>query len=51
VMQLGGALDGRNTAAERERIKPGTSQWRHNLKDGGAKYTFLPQSLTIIRFN
>jgi hypothetical protein len=50
VTELGGALYVRNTAGEPQRIKPAEVKWRQPPKDGIGKYTFPPQSFTVIRF-
>jgi hypothetical protein len=51
VMELAGPLDGRNTAQEPQRITSKPKQWRYEIKEGAARYTFAPQSFTIIRFS
>jgi DUF1680 family protein len=50
VEELTAPLDARNTAAEPRRIKPTQRDWRHDMSDGIAAYTFPPHSFTIIRF-
>jgi alpha-L-arabinofuranosidase len=50
VEELAGPLDAVNTAANPERIKPRSFDWRHAVRDGGTTYTFPPNSLTVIRF-
>ncbi len=49
VVTLTGALDAVNPPEEPQRIAPRESQWRHDLKDGEAAYTFPPYSFTILR--
>jgi hypothetical protein len=50
VVTLSGSLSDVNTPEEPEKIAPRESQWRHNLTDGKASYTFPPYSYTILRF-
>jgi hypothetical protein len=50
VEELAGLPDAVNTAADPERIKPRSFDWRHALTTGGATYTFPPYSFTVIRF-
>ena len=49
VETLAGALEAANTAAEPDRIKPGRSEWTHDLAGGKATYSFPPRSITMIR--
>jgi alpha-L-arabinofuranosidase len=48
--ELVGPLDATNTAEEPTRIEPKRREWRHDLKNGAALYTFPPHSFTILRF-
>jgi alpha-L-arabinofuranosidase len=50
VEELAGPLEAVNTAADPERIKPRSFDWRHALRDGAATYRFPPYSFTVIRF-
>jgi len=50
VTELGGALDARNTAAEPQRIKPQTWHWRPQAAKDGLRYSFSPQSFTVMHF-
>jgi hypothetical protein len=50
VVTLSGAPNDVNTPEEPEKIAPRESQWRHELKDGKASYSFPPYSFTILRF-
>ncbi|HEV8291297.1 MAG TPA: hypothetical protein VGP94_05220, partial [Tepidisphaeraceae bacterium] len=50
VLELAGPLDARNTANERERIKPKHTAWPHGIKDGSLAYEFAGHSFTVIRF-
>ena len=51
VTELAGPLNATNTAAERERIKPKTVDWRHGMKDGVMKYELARQSFTVIHLH
>jgi hypothetical protein len=50
VEELAGPMEAVNTAADPERIKPRSFDWRHALREGGATYSFPPYSFTVIRF-
>jgi hypothetical protein len=50
VEQLAGPLEGANTAAEPDRIRPRRSEWVHEMGGGGeSTYSFPPRSIAIIR--
>jgi hypothetical protein len=48
--ELVAPLQAANTAASPERVKPVRVEWRHEMKDGEAKYQFAPLSFTVLRF-
>ncbi len=48
---LAGPLDAKNSDSKIDGIKPTHIEWRHNMKDGVAGYTFLPYSFTVIQLN
>jgi hypothetical protein len=50
VTELAGRLDARNTAEQPRAIVPQTRLWKHALKNGDTRYTFLPYSVTVIRW-
>jgi len=50
VAELSGPLDAVNTAAHPEGLVPRQGEWRHSLKDGQARYTFPPRSVTVLRW-
>jgi hypothetical protein len=50
VEELAGPPEAVNTAADPERIKPRSFDWRHAFANSGATYTFPPYSFTVIRF-
>lgn len=50
VTELAGPLKAFNTADAPARIKPQQREWRHELKDGAAFYTFPADSFTVLRF-
>ncbi len=50
VTELAGPLQAVNTAARPYAIVPQSREWRHALNDGTVRYTFLPYSVTVIRF-
>ncbi len=49
VAELAAPLDARNTAEEPGRVRPQTSEWRVEFKDGGARRIFPPYSFTVLR--
>lgn len=48
VTELSGPLEARNTAAQPNAIVPQSRQWPHALKDGNTRYTFPPNSVTVL---
>ena len=48
--ELAGPTDAANTAEEPERIQSRRVEWKHEMKDGTAGYTFPSHSFTVIRF-
>ena len=49
VEQLSGRLDLVNTAENPRAITPSRFEWRHEMKNGAAHYTFSAYSFTVIR--
>ena len=49
VTELVGPLGAENTAAQTNAVVPHARQWLHALKDGHARYTFPPYSVTVLR--
>jgi alpha-L-arabinofuranosidase len=50
VTELSGSLDSANTADEPRAVLPQQRQWTHAFKDGTTRCTFLPYSITVLRF-
>lgn len=50
VTELSGALDARNTAAHPSAIVPRARPRKHALTNGDTRYTFLPYSVTVLRW-
>jgi Alpha-L-arabinofuranosidase C-terminal domain/Domain of Unknown Function (DUF1080) len=50
VIEISGPLDASNSANKTNAIIPKQSQWTHEMKEGKARYTFPPNSFTIIRW-
>jgi hypothetical protein len=50
VTELAAPLDAANTAADSKAVTPKSRDWPHAMKDGKARYTFAPFSVTIIRW-
>jgi alpha-L-arabinofuranosidase len=49
VVELSGELGAVNTAAEPERVRPRTREWRHGLGGGAVRTTFPAHSFTVLR--
>ena len=47
---LAGDWEATNTPADPGHIKPRQTDWRHDLKQGPARYNFPPYSFTVLRF-
>jgi alpha-L-arabinofuranosidase len=50
VTVLSGPLNLMNTAEKPATCVPEQRQWRHGIKDGKTRFTFLPYSFTVIQF-
>jgi alpha-L-arabinofuranosidase len=50
VETLSAPLDAANSAAQPQSVAPKQSEWRHDLSEGSARYTFSPFSFTVLRF-
>jgi hypothetical protein len=50
AMELCGAFEAVNTAAEPNKIVPKQSQWHYEIKDGQTTRVFPPYSFTVLRF-
>ena len=50
VTELSGPLEAVNTADKPRAVVPQQRQWTHTFKDGTTRYTFLPYSITVLRF-
>jgi len=51
VEELAAPLDAANTAQAPERVIPVEKEWRHDIANGDANFTFQPHSFTLIQFN
>ena len=51
VEELAGPLDAMNTATAPKLIQPMHKDWLPHFQGGGAVYSFLPHSVTVIQFN
>ena len=50
VTELTGNDDAINTPEDPGRVRPQTRNWNHGARNGVARYTFPPRSVTLLRF-
>jgi hypothetical protein len=50
VIELSGALDAVNTAAQPDAVVPRQTQWQHKMSVGSTEYTFPPHSILVLSF-
>jgi hypothetical protein len=49
VVELSGKLAEVNTATQPRQVVPRNKEWRHDLAEGAARYTFPAHSFTVLR--
>jgi hypothetical protein len=49
VTELSGPLEANNTASQPKTIVSESRQWKHDIRDGNAAYSFPPYSVTVLR--